>query len=230
MWTANTTGQWLFREVESAGCLVNSKFTWKHKSQFKETLSLSATHTNDTALTALSGQKHFWSKEKDDIFSRLALRSTIGIDIWHFQHWDYFLCADQMTYNLLERLKSYAKRDKSKQKQKAKLVPPMNINLHENLQETISTMKEATRTWLTKEFSWVVPEPAIKDGPRRTKQLVVSDQSFSALLAKGQAKRKEIAAACGCEIRLSYKHQHMVSVIGPKKVLSRAEELVKNCS
>ena len=208
---------------------MDSQLTRKHKSELKEILSPSATHTNDIALTALSGQKHFRSFEKDDIFSRLSLRSTIGISKWHFQHWDYFLCADKATFDLLERLKSYAKGDELEKRQVAKIIPPMNIDLHEDLQMTLSAMKITIKAWLNSEFGWAVPDIPIKNGPRRTKQRVIPEQSFNTLLAKGQAKRKEIAAESSCEIRLTYRHQHMVSVIGPKKALSNAEELLRKC-
>ena len=208
---------------------MNSKLTRKHKSQIKEILSPSATHTNDTALTALSGQKNFRSFEKDEIFSRLSLRSTIGISAWHFQNWDYLLCTDKATFDLLERLRSYTKDDEPDKRHIAKIVQLMNIDPHGDLQMTLSAMKIAIKAWLNSEFGWAVPDIPIKNGARRTKQRVIPEQSFNTLLANNQAKRKEIAAASSCEIRLTYRHQHMVSIIGPKKALSNAEELVKKC-
>ena len=105
----------------------------------------------------------------------------------------------------------------------------MNIGLHEDLQKTTSEIINAIKTWLHSQLDWVAPEQGIKDGARRTKQMVVSDQSFDVLLAKSQAKKKEIEAFSGCEIRPTYKHQHMISIIGPRKALSQAEELVKKC-
>lgn len=230
VWTANTSKQWLFKEVESAGCSVESKFTKTHQAQIKTKLQPRTKHSNDKALQALSEQNHFQSKEKDEIFKRLKERKTRGIEAVHFNDFDYILYFDKPTHSLLEKLKLCAEESAPGKPPRAKLVLLEGTELHEDWDKTVGEVKMATRRWLEDEFKWARPVPAIKKGAWRTQQMTIPDECFTTLTAKKGAKRMEIEAKSGCQLWLSSKRQDpktLLSIVGPQEVLSKAEALVR---
>ena len=230
VWTANKRKQWLFKEVESAGCWVESKFTKKHQTQIKKNLQPRAKHSNDKALRTVYDQNQFQSREKDEIFERLKERKTRGILAVHFNEFDYILCFDKSTHDLLEKLKSCAEESAPGKPQRAKLVLLEGTELHDDWNETVEEVKIATQRWLEHEFKWTRPLPGLKKGAWRTQQMTIPDECFTILTAKNGAKRKEIESKSGCQLWLSSKSQDpktLLSIVGPEEVLSKAETLVK---
>ena len=230
VWIANTNKQWLFKEVESAGCSVESKFTKKHQAQIKTKLQARTKHTNNKALRALSEQNHFQSREKNEIFERLRESKTRGIEAAHFNDFDYILYFDKSTHDLLEKLKSCAERSAPGKPQRAKLVFLEGTELHEDWDKTVGEVKTAARKWLEQELKWARPVLGIKQGAWRTQQMTVPDECFTKLTAGKGEKRKEIEAKSGCQLWLSSKRQDpktLLSIVGPQEVLSKAEKLVR---
>ncbi|KAL9119034.1 MAG: hypothetical protein Q9187_004413 [Circinaria calcarea] len=232
VWTANTSKQWLFKEVESASCGVVSMFTKKYQAeaQIKTALQPRAKHSNNKALRAHSEQDHFRSEERTEIFRRLLNSTSRGINAVHFNDFDYIIYFDQPTHDLLENLKPYAKNCAAGKPQRAKLVLFKGAELFEDLDKTIHEVKMATRRWLEHEFKWVRPLASIKNGPWRTRQMTIPDECFSRLTAKKGAGREEIEAKSGCKLWISSKRQDpqtLLSIVGPQEVLSKAEALVR---
>ena len=232
VWTANTSKQWLFKEVESASCGVESMFAKKYQAQTKTALQPRAKHSNNKALRAHSEQDHFRSEEKTKIFRRLLNSKSRGINAVHFNDFDYIVYFDQPTHDLLEKLKPHAKEIAAGKPQRAKYVLFKGAELYEDLDKTIHEVKMATRRWLEHEFKWVRPLARIKSGPWRTRQMTIPDKCFSRLTTKKGAERKEIEAKSGCKLWISSKTQDpqsqtLLSIVGPQEVLSKAEALVR---
>ena len=236
-WTANTNGQWLFKEADSAGCWVESEFTKTHKDQILQPLEVPKTDPENKGLKAIAARTHYGSREKDEILERLQKRTTRGIGDKYFQYWDYILCFDESTERLLYTLKACAAKTMSAgASQKADIVrlPGTQWRVCGKIEDTIELIKLAVKSWLRKDVGWMEPPRGqnIKRGLYRSREFVVWEKNIGAVLGKGGSKIEDIRTRSKCEIRITdarHLQGRLVSITGPQDALPKAEALIREC-
>ena len=230
VWTLNTTRQWIFHQVASAGYNVKSSFTTKHQSQIKRALRSPEILTNNKALLSLAEQNHFSSAEKRAIFARLGASKTQGIKAIHFNKWDYILCFDRQAFSLLQKLRVCAQSSTSGKPQSSRLILIEGTELHKDIQTTISGVEKAARQWLAEELQWDKPDAPMKGGIWRTSQFTVPNTCYKALVGKKGAKRTGFQVKSGCRIYtspISNWTGSLVTIAGPQDALPQAKKLVE---
>ena len=221
-WSANIRKDWLFANVDSAGCWLESSFLKEHQVLVGTPLKPTSNAPSNAALEALAAQPRFLSFEKDEIFARLRARKTRGVMARDFNNFDYILCFDKNVYDLLEKLTKHPEKEKGLEKFKLVLIEGTAID--QDLDKTCNSIKIPISNWLKAEFGWERPgAQGIKSGPWRTLQFLVDVNYFKALKANHWKVSKELQKSYGCKIFGAPENWHnkrsVISIIGKKENL-----------
>lgn len=215
VWTVNNSGQWLFNRVESAGVRVETKFAKRCFKSEPHFLVKGGKAPESAALKAISGKKsYFRSDEKMDILARIAQHRSRGIDNWHFRKYEYMLCFDKSVYETVTSLAKYCKKRYGNLPSYAKLSKIIlidDIRLKDaaaNLDadattKLVESIKDGIKSFLKAEYHWTRPPLSIRDGPFRTRQIVLPNVDFNLTPAEKEAKVNEISTKTNCRIRIT---------------------------
>ena len=241
VWTVNNSGEWLFNRVESAGVLVETKFSkraWKPPSK---PLVKGGNPPEKAALKAISGKdSYFRSEEKNDILARIAQHRSRGIDNWHFRKYEYMLCFSRSVYETLTMLAKCCKEkygDLPSYSVMSRIVLVKDVKLKtaaanldaSDTSKLVKSIKDGIRSFLNVEYCWQRPPLSIADGPFRTQQIVLPNNDIKLSLDARETKLNELALRTGCRIRVTDEKfdSQLLSVTGRKEALSFATSLLK---
>ena len=234
--TANATGQWLFKEADSAGLWVKSEFLEKNQDLIQHPLEEPKKGPPSFELAALIDQPHFRAREKDDIVARLRDRSTRGITENHFKLFHYVLCFDASTEWTLHELKKRVQIAKPGITQKSQIIrlPGVEWSKTKDNDKTVTDLKKTVRNWLEDEMGWAKPSkyPPMKSGPYRTKEIVIWERNIGAVMGVKGERIERIRENSNCQIRITDRRPHqgrLVSIVGKENDLPKAEAMLREC-
>ena len=228
VWSANHTRGWLFANVDSAGCWLESVFLKDQQALVGAPLKPTSSLASNAALKALADQPRFTSFEKDAIFARLRTRKTRGVMGRDFYNFDYILCFENNVYDLLQKLAKCV--EKGKYPSNARIFLIQGTKVDQDLDKTCSSIKMPIRKWLAEEFGWVPPDATnnslgIKSGPWRTLQFLADVTYFKALKANHWKIKKELQSKYNCQIGCGPENWHnkrtLISIVGKKEDLAK---------
>jgi hypothetical protein len=202
--TANTTisRTWLFKDITSAGALIASDFSRKHSIYFTPN-SLQVTHQSrsNASLRNFGNQGTYESMEKRTIMSRVGNRRIRGLRATDFARYDYIICFDLSTFNLLGRLRRCAEHDGVQHTNVTKIqLVDFPGAFHEHA-DGLNAAKAKLRDWAKSNLGFRRPERDIKGGPWRTRQVVITEAGDHALLRSGAKRLNALKAESGCDFR-----------------------------
>jgi hypothetical protein len=163
-WTMNTTKQWLFARVDSAGRLIPKAY------------NQDGPLASGEAIKAIAGdESHFWSKdpdEKETILDRIRKHKSCGMADYKFQKYHYILCFDEASRVALEAMKSTVK---EKEQDKAKAISKIyylkscewfkdSSMKQDDLLKICGKLKVAIKEFLRLELGWERPLFGISQG------------------------------------------------------------------
>lgn len=241
VWTVNNSGEWLFNRVESAGVLVETKFSRRSLKNQSKSLVKGGNAPESAALRAISGKEsYFQSEEKNDILARIAGHRSRGIDNWHFRKYEYMLCFDKSVYETLTTLAKCCKKrygDMPSYTNLSKIILLKDIRLKDaaadlsanDTSRLVKSIKDGIKEFLDKEHHWKRPPLSITNGPFRTKQIVLPRVNMKHSPAENEVTLNDIAARTDCRIRVTDEKfdSQLISVTGGKEALAYASSLVK---
>ena len=222
----NNTKQWMFQDVDSAGCFVESDFTKKNRRTIGEKLVAPRVPTHK-ALAAMGKRQRFASREKDNVMKRMQKRPTQALTESHFYDWDLILYFDDSFGKVLRAL-SAAAQQTTGESPTAMLVHLTGAEWSTVLllQDTIDAVQISVRSWLKKDqgWAWLSPEVRVDSGPWRTKEFVIAETEFEKMLGVEGSEIGRIEERTGCQIRYTdpriLRQKRLVSIIGPQSSLS----------
>ncbi|MCJ1402396.1 hypothetical protein MMC11_005616 [Xylographa trunciseda] len=245
IWTANATGRWLFKRVDSAGRLINNAFTLSLTAE--ENLLSPASHiklakATIQAIEALElGTYYQWTGDHPNEVERLLERTKQhdfqGIDAADFGHYNFILCFTQHDADELHRMQkasgnSWARivflrgceyrstlQYMSDRAEMEKLLLAMKVVIKQFISEHLDDGFESIQFATTK--------------GHRTLQIIqplnsLNFAGFREPLENGP-KLKEYETKTGCAIKVTARRtssQALISIIGPKERLAEAEAMV----
>jgi len=238
IWTLNTSGRWLFDRVISAGTHISTG----HNKPLLEKLSLPTRAGGDTvesgAIDAVAGRTWHNSGEKTAIITRMRRHRKRGIDEWRFRHYEYMLCFDQSSFNVVHALKEACKKKHANNSADADLAKvrliadlPMENTVgslrKEEVDKLVENVKTSIKGFLRGEMQWTEPTQGIKNGPYRTVQIVLPTKKVMPMLGGllGEIKRKT-----ECRIWVTYyqnDEKKLLTVTGQKDTVNVAISLLQ---
>lgn len=241
VWTVNITGEWLFNRVESAGVLIETRFSRRFADRFSGRLQPGGLPPEGAAVGAIAGNDaYFRSEEKNDILARIRTHRSRGVDDWHFRKYDYMLCFDQAAFKALQVLRRCCMEAHIKNPAYARLAKvllvkdlPMEKHIdHFSSKETkrlVDDIKAGIKSFLEKHYHWVKPVGiSIDGGPLRTKQIFLETEEIKGQLSNKEFMLNEISNRIGCRIRITDEKfgQQLFSITGRKEALPLATSMV----
>ena len=93
----------------------------------------------------------------------------------------------------------------------------------------VKSIKDGIKSFLNTEYNWQRPSVSIRDGPFRTKQIVLLIDDIKLKLDEKETKLNEIASRTNCRIRVidEKSDSQLSSVTGRKEALPFATSLLK---
>ena len=238
--TVNNSGKWLFNRVESAGVQVETKFAKQCFESQPKFLIKGGQAPQSAALRAISGKESpNRSDEKKDILARIAQHRSRGLDNWHFRKYEYMLCFSKLVYENVQTLKKYCKKRYGDMPSYAKM---SEIILIKDIQlESVAisdadattamaeNIKNGIKSFLEEQYHWTKPTLSIRDGPFRTKQIVLHSTDVNLSPAEEEAKVNEIAVKTDCRIRVTDERfdSQLISITGCAEALPLASSLLR---
>ena len=211
--------KWLFKDVSSAGLNVSSEFSRSHSNLFpKDALFWPKQEARgNLALIAFDKNGTFDSSEKRTIMARVANRKIRGLRGEDFRKFDHVICFEEQTYGLLKVLKQAASNDAHGVAMPAKVhLLKIGWDLHKSAQE-MQTAKSVLRQWAGPNLGWKDPHTDVKAGLWRTKQVIIQEAGFTALLRNKEKRLERIKADTGCHFHFSAERDdgmRVVSIVG----------------
>ena len=193
------------------------------------------------ALKAISGKKsYFQSDEKNDILARIAQHRSRGIDNWHFRKYEYMLCFDVSVYETVKTLAKYCKKrygDMPSYARLSKIILVKDIKLNvaaadldaDATTKLVESIKNGIKSFLGAEYGWKRPPLSVRDGPFRTKQVVLPSLDVKLTPTEEEAKVNEIAVKTDCRIRVTDERfdSQLLSITGRSEALPFASSLLR---
>lgn len=229
IWVANTSEsrKWLFKSVSSAGLFLSSDFSSKHSKLFPHSghaVFKSKQERQNLALAAFDRNGSFESSEKRVVMARVANRKMRGVRGSDFAV-DYILCFDKQSYDLLRNLRQAAEDDAHGAHQRAEIhLVDVASDLHKHDHE-MQTAKQMLRKWAMKTLGWKEPIRPIDIGFWGTRQVIVPEAGFVALLRDKERRLLAIKQSTGCDFHFSSETEEglrIVSIVGSKDRLDLA--------
>ena len=239
--TVNNSGEWLFNRVESAGVQVETKFAKQCFESQPKFLAKGGKAPQSAALRAISGKESYnRSDEKKDLLARIALHRSRGLDSWHFRKYEYMLCLSELVYENVKTLRKYCKKrygDMPSYANMSKIILIKDLKLEgpvtplddESTIKMAENIKKGIKSFLEVQCDWTKPTLSIRDGPFRTKQIVLYSADVKLSPAEEEAKVNEIAAKTGCRIRVTDERfdSQLISITGCSEALPLASSLLR---
>ena len=241
IWTVNHSGEWLFNRVESAGVQVANKFAKRASKSQSKLLVKGGNSPDKAALEAISGKNSFFrSEEKNDILARIAQHRSRGIDYRHFRKFEYMLCFDESVYWTLVMFAKCCKEPYGDLPSYAclpKIILVKGVKLKTaaadwdagDTSKLVKSIRDGIKSFLNTEYNWQRPPASIRDGPFRTKQIVLPIDGIKLSLDEKETKLNEIASRTNCRIRVTDEKfdSQLFSITGRKEALPFATSLLK---
>lgn len=211
--------KWIFKDVSSAGLFVSSDFSRSHSKLFpKDSLFWPKQEARrNLALIAFDKNGTFEGSEKRTIMARVANRKIRGLKGDDFRKYNHIICFDDQTYALLISLRQEASNDAHGIVMSAKIhYLKIGWDLHKYEQE-MQTAKSILRQWATENLGWKDPHKDIKSGLWRTKQIIIPEAGFQALLRDKEKRLARIKGDTGCHFHFSGEKDdgmRIVSIVG----------------
>ncbi|MCJ1393977.1 hypothetical protein MMC18_006854 [Xylographa bjoerkii] len=232
VWTVNNSDEWLFNRVESAGIQVETDFSRQSLRSQSRPLVKGGNAPESAALRAAAGKESFLqSEEKNDILARVAKHRSRGIDYWHFRHYEYMLCFDSSVYEALTALAECCKT------RYTKIILLGDIRLKDaaatlHVDETtklVNSIKDGITSFLRQEYHWERPPLPMKDGPFRTKQIVLPRINTRLDPSDKEVKLNEISLRTDCRIRVTDERfdSQLLSITGRREAVPFAVSLLR---
>ena len=229
IWLADTCEQrnWLFKDVTSAGSFVSSDFSRRHSKLFPNgasNLFVTKQERNNVVLRAYDKQGTFEGAEKRAVMARVGNRRIRGLRGSDFQK-DFIVCFDMQTFDLLKALRQAATNDAKGHSQMAQIhLVPIGAHLHNDRTE-MEVAKVQLRGWATKYLGWKEPSVSSMGGFWRTKQVLIPDAGYYALLRGNGRRLATLKKDSDCRYQFSSEMEEgmrLVSIVGKKDRLSEA--------
>ncbi|KAH8683145.1 hypothetical protein BGZ60DRAFT_213099 [Tricladium varicosporioides] len=207
LWRANTTPTtpptWTFRSISTAGLHLTTDFTALHSTYFPHH-ALHTTHQDrhNRSLRLLLHPDSFSSAESRMVLSRVGNRRMRGIHASDFMTYDFIVAFDQEDYELLKVLKGCAERDNGWAPGSARAHVQL-VEIHPELWKhpyLVPTAKDRLRHWASRNVGWSEPNKGFKEGLYRSRQVVINEAGYRALMRDGERRAGQIKAETGCEI------------------------------
>jgi hypothetical protein len=234
IWLANTSEsrKWMFKDVSSAGLFIASDFSRNHFMIFPnsgKSLSYAKQDRNNLALSSFNRQGTFDGSEKRTIMARVGNRKIRGIQAGDFQK-TFILCFDKPTYETLRLLRQAASKDDAKGITMPAEIHLLEIasDLHKN-DSQLQAGKEMLRLWAMKSLGWKEPTAGFHSGFWDTKQIIIPEAGFVALLRDKERRLAKIKHDTICDFHFSSERQdgmRIVSIVGRKNHLENAASKV----
>ena len=241
IWTVNTTGDWLFKRVESAGVQVATKFSQSCSKFLKRPFHPGGDTPENAAIEAIAGRdEYFKSTEKDDVLARIRTHRSRGIDDWHFRKYDYMLCFSKSAFDALQVLETQCWKKNAKNPSHAtpaKVLLVCNLVLDGTVESLtkaqvkvlVDTIKSGLQDFLTKAYGWKRPQRSIVQGPFRTQQIVLPSTKIMGLEPDVvETKLHDIKNQTECRIRITHEKfgSQLFPITGRKEALPLAVSLL----
>jgi hypothetical protein len=224
-WTMNTTKQWLFARVDSAGRLIPKAYNPE------------GPLASEKAIKAIAGdESHFWSKDPDEkeiILDRMKKHKSCGLADYKFQKYHYMLCFDEASRVALEAMKSTVK---EKEQDKAKVTSKVyylrscewfkdSSTKQDDLLKLCGKLKFAIKEFLRVELDWERPLFGISQGEFRTLQIVSKDNKLEK--DNNALAKKIVKLGCGVHwVPEQWSEGWLISISGPRNKLDAARKMI----
>jgi hypothetical protein len=240
-WTMNTQKRWIFQHVHSIGALIPTSFTRSMIETEKLQSSKGNVPISALAIEAIAGdESHFqtkdWPDEKGTILKRLRERKTQGLDQTHFERYQYIICFEKKTFDLLEKMKATIGAEKKKSKavskvhflQKCFWQKDDDSEKKEDLLKMAGKLKVALKEFLKLEFRWERPAIAIASGEWRTLQTLVHEDAKKKIDEDKGLLVEKIWKKKGCTVHVAgyVADKYLISISGPKAKLAEAQKMI----
>jgi hypothetical protein len=219
--------KWIFKDVSSAGLYVSSDFSRSHSKLFpKDSLFWPKQEArSNLALIAFDKNGTFEGSEKRTIMARVANRKIRGLRGDDFKKNNHIICFDDQTYGMLKLLKQAASNDAHGISMPADIhLLKIGWDLHKYEQE-MQTAKKILRIWAEKYLGWKDPHKDVQAGYWGTKQIMIPEAGFLALLREKEKRLARIKGATQCDFHFSGDRDdgmRIVSIVGGKDRLDVA--------
>jgi len=113
----------------------------------------------------------------------------------------FILCFDKATSEMLIDLKNCAKNDGNGKVPRARIyLAEIAGDLHKHEYE-MGEAKKRLRRWSEQHLGWKKPDPdvGVRQGPRRTKQVVTNEASYHALMRMEEKRLKALKEESECK-------------------------------
>lgn len=229
IWFANTSEsrKWIFKDVSSAGVLIASEFSRDNFKLFPnngKSLLYAKQDRNNLALSAFNRNGTFESPEKRDVMARVGNRKIRGIKAGDFQK-SFILCFDMATYELMTMLRHAASNAAKGATMPAEIhLVEISPDLHKSNNE-MQAGKQMLRRWASKNLGFKEPVAGIDTGFWHTKQVLIPEAGFVALLRDRERRLVKIKLDTGCDFHFSSERQdgmRVVSIVGRKSSVELA--------
>ena len=150
------------------------------------------------------------------------------------------LCFDKSVYDIVKALAKYCKKrygDMPSYANLSKIILIDDIKLkdaaaHLNADATtklVESMKNGIKGFLGAQYHWKRPPLSIRDGPFRSKQIVLLSINVKLSPAEEEAKVNEISAKTDCRIRVTDERfdSQLLTITGRSEALPFASSLLK---
>ena len=237
IWLADTTESrsWVYQESSSAGLMLESSFSSKHAHSFPHHDSLKPcvqpARTNWALRAFAADVKSFEGAEKNTVLARLGNRQIRGLRVEDFTEKDFILCFEKQNYEFLKVLRAKAAADVHKSDLPVRIhFVDIGYNIHKSEHE-LKAAKGELRKWAAVNLDWRVPKVSHDLGMWNTKQLIIPEPCYIALLRADQKRLGRIKEMTGCSFHFSTKksgNTRLVSIIGKKDRLELAATKVSD--
>jgi hypothetical protein len=229
IWLANTSEsrKWMFKDVSSAGLLIASEFSRNHFKLFPNNGNsqfYSKQDRNNLALSAFNRHGTFDGPEKRAVMARVGNRKIRGISAGDFLK-TFILCFDKPTYETMRLLRQAASNDAKGMTMPAEIhLLEIASDLHK-YDKNLQAGKEMLRKWAMKNLGWKEPVAGLHSGFWGTKQVMIPEAGFVALLRDKERRLAKIKNDTICDFHFSSEREdkmRIVSIVGRKDHLEIA--------
>ena len=234
IWLANTTSSrnWVCKDISSMGLMDASPFSSKHADRFpKNSLAYSNQSRSNAVLRAFAAdRKSFAGAEKDEVLARVANRQMRGLRAEDFREREFIVCFEKETHALLTVLRAMASADAHGADMPAK-IHYISIGHDLTKHDQMRTAKKELRKWATLNLGWKTPEVSHDVGKWNTKQVVVPEACYYALLRDHERRLEKIKQLTGCDYHFSTPTSgstRVVSITGRNDKLQLAAKKVRD--
>ena len=174
-------------------------------------------------------RKSFEGAEKDDVLARIGNRRIRGLNAEDFRDVDFILCFEKETLALLKVLKTMAGADAHGAMMPAK-IHYVDISHDLNKSDQLMAAKKELRLWATNNLGWRRPDDTHDKSVWNTKQVIIPEAGYRALLRSSEKRLESIKKVSGCDLHFSARmpgDTRMVSITGRKDKLHLAATKVR---